>query len=269
MFFLLGLTSFGGPMAHIGYLHNKFVQEAKWFTEKEFFELVSICQFFPGPTSSQVVYAIGLIRSGFFGGLFAWLGFILPSAFLMIAFAYGVNILSLNTQLGFMQGFISVSVPVVALALWQMGKSLCFDMFHWFVVIITVIMLIRLESGFGHLLVILFGAVSGLIFKIQKENFDYSSIQFSLGKELATFLATSFFILLTFALILPQIDIPENLKLFANLYKSGALVFGGGHVALPLLEADFVTTSLLTKEQFLVGYGAAQGIPGPIFSFVS
>ena len=269
IFFLLGLSSFGGPTAHIGYLHSRFVVGNNWFSAKQFFELVSICQFLPGPTSSQVVYAIGLIRKGLLGGVLAWLGFTLPSAIILIVFAYGMNIISSNTQFGFMQGLISVSVPVVGIALWQMGRSLCIDKFHWLIVITSVAVLMALGPAVGHLVVVIFGLISGLFLKFEIETFEPSNIQFVLGNRLASFLVILFFFILALVFVLAQMDIQENLKLFPNLYKTGALVFGGGHVVLPLLEADFVPTKLLDQEQFFAGYGLAQAIPGPLFAFVS
>ena len=269
IFFLLGLTSFGGPTAHIGYLHNKFVKDNNWFSAKEFFELVAICQISPGPTSSQVVYAIGLVKKGFFGGILAWLGFILPSAVIMIAFAYGMNIISSNTQFGLMQGFISVAVPVVGIALWQMGRSLCIDKFHWFIAITSIAGLMVLGPAVGHLVVVIFGLIAGLFLKIEIEKFEPSNIQLVLGNRVASFLVILFFSILIIVFVLSQMDIPERFKLYSNLYKTGALVFGGGHVVLPLLDSDFVPTGLLSVEQFFVGYGLAQAIPGPLFAFVS
>lgn len=269
IFFFLGVTSFGGPTAHIGYLHNKFVDDKQWFSSKDFFDLVTMCQFFPGPTSSQVVYSIGLIRMGFWGGLLAWLGFILPSACIMISLAYGVNILSSNSQLGFFHGLISVSVPVVAIAVWQMGRSLCIDVFHWLIAVTSVMLLMLLEPGIGHLTVIFFGLVSGLFLKISKKTFEPSKIKFVLGNRLRITLIVLFFLLLILTIIISKIEISQDLTLFANLYKTGTLVFGGGHVVLPLLETDFVSTDILGKDEFLAGYGFAQAIPGPLFSFVA
>ena len=268
-FLFLGLTSFGGPTAHIGYLHNKFVEELEWFSHKDFFELVAICQFFPGPTSSQVVYSIGLLRKGFCGGALAWLGFILPSAIIMIASGYGMNIILLKNQFGFMQGLISVSVPVVGIALWQMGRSLCIDKFHWMIALTSLMVLIVLGPAVGHTTVIIFGLFAGFFLKLKIGECKSSNIQLALGNRLASFLVIVFFSILALVFFIVQMDVPNNLKLLPNLYKTGTLVFGGGHVVLPLLDADFVPTELLDQEQFFAGYGLAQAIPGPLFAFVS
>jgi len=269
MFLFLGLTSFGGPTAHIGYLHNRFVEKIKWISNKDFLELVALCQFFPGPTSSQIVYSIGLIKKGFLGGLLAWFGFTLPSACIMIFFAYGVEFITDDSNLGLMRGLISVSVPIVGIALWYMSRSLCIDFYHWLICFGATIILMFLDSGFGHLAVIVFGMSSGLLLHSIEVRSDHSTILFPLGNKWALFLLFTFIFFLISPPVFSKLSGLENWNIFANFYRSGALVFGGGHVVLPLLQADFVPTGFLSEEQFLVGYGVAQAIPGPMFTFAS
>ena len=168
-----------------------------------------------------------------------------------------------------MQGLISVSVPVVGIALWKMGRSLCIDKFHWLIAITSLAVLMVLGPAVGHLVVVIFGLIGGLFLKLEIEKFEPSNIKLALGNRLAYSLVIIFFFILILVFVLSQMDILEKFKLYSNLYKTGALVFGGGHVVLPLLDADFVPTELLDQEQFFAGYGLAQAIPGPLFAFVS
>ena len=262
----LGLTSFGGPIAHIGYFRDEYVTRRAWLTEDRFAELVALCQFLPGPASSQLGMAIGMRRAGYPGALAAWLGFTLPSAVALILFAYGVD------QLGgeaseWLHGLKVVAVAVVLLALWGMGKTLTPDRPRITIAVIAAAALLFTDGVVIQLAVIAGGAILGFTF-LRPTTPTQSPLPDKHGGTGIGLLALGLFLVFLLALpIASQVLDNFPLALADSFYRSGALVFGGGHVVLPLLEAEVVPTGWVSKDDFLAGYGAAQAVPGPLFTF--
>ena len=262
----LGLTSFGGPIAHIGYFREEYVVRRRWLSEQRFGELVALCQFLPGPASSQLGIAIGMGRAGIVGGFIAWLGFTAPSAVALILFAYGVH--AFDGEAGeWLHGLKIVAVAVVALALWGMGKTLAPDRPRIAIAVVATVAVLATGGIAAQLAVIAGGAALGLALLRPPD----APVETGAGKRTGTFVAavalTAFFVLL---LVLPVVsrlaDSPVP-AMVDSFYRSGSLVFGGGHVVLPLLEAEVVPPGWVTKDEFTAGYGAAQAVPGPLFTF--
>lgn len=266
IFFRLGLTSFGGPIAHLGYFHNEFVQRRKWLEEQSYADLVALCQFLPGPASSQVGMAIGLMRGGYLGALFAWIGFTLPSAILLVLFGLGVSTHHLSG--GWLHGLKIVAVAVVAQAIWGMAVKLCPDRERATIAVLAAMLVAIIPSGALQLLVIALGGVIGVLFLRKKtKELPHTPISTPVSHFSALVWLGIFFSLL---IALPQIARQSGgqaLHLFDSFFRAGSLVFGGGHVVLPLLQAEVVNHGWVSKEMFMAGYGAAQAIPGPLFSF--
>ena len=262
----LGLTSFGGPIAHIGYFRDEYVTRRQWLSEQRFAELVGLCQFLPGPASSQLGIAIGMGRAGYIGALAAWLGFTLPSAIALILFAYGVDALG-GEATEWLQGLKIVAVAVVALALWGMGKTLTPDKPTIAIAIIASAVLLFTDTAILQLAVIAGGAVLGLAFLRPGDITLTPSPDKTGGVPVAAIALILFFALLLALPIASELINNDPLALADSFYRSGSLVFGGGHVVLPLLEAEVVPTDLVSKDDFLAGYGAAQAVPGPLFTF--
>ena len=264
----LGLTSFGGPIAHIGYFREEYVVRRKWLNEERFGELVALCQFLPGPASSQLGIAIGMRRAGIAGGFTAWLGFTFPSAIALILFAYGVH--AFNGQASeWLHGLKIVAVAVVALALWGMGRTLAPDRPRIAIAVLATAAVLATGSIAAQLAVIAGGAVLGLVL-LRPGKGEATSVP---GKRTGALVGAGalaiFFILL---MVLPVVSRLTDSPLPAmadSFYRSGSLVFGGGHVVLPLLEAEVVPPGWVTKDEFIAGYGAAQAVPGPLFTFSS
>ena len=262
----LGLTSFGGPIAHIGYFRDEYVVRRGWLTEQRFAELVALCQFLPGPASSQLGMAIGMRRAGIFGALAAWLGFTLPSAVALVLFAYGVEELG-GEAAEWLHGLKVVAVAVVILALWGMGKTLAPDRSRVTIAVLAAAALLFTEGVLIQLAVIAGGAVLGLTFLRPTTPTQAPPPGKQTGAGVG---ALAIVVFLAFLLALPVANhLLDNfpLAIADSFYRSGALVFGGGHVVLPLLEAEVVPTGWVTKDDFLAGYGAAQAVPGPLFTF--
>ena len=264
----LGITSFGGPIAHIGYFREEYVVRRKWLSEESFGELVALCQFLPGPTSSQLGMAIGIRRAGMAGGLIAWLGFTFPSAVALILFAYGVH--AFDGQAGeWLHGLKIVAVAVVALALWGMGRTLAPDRPRIAIAVLATVVVLVTGGIAAQLAVIAGGAVLGLVLLRPPEVQPSSVPGKRTGALVGAAALTAFFVLL---LVLPVVSRLTDSQLPAmvdSFYRSGSLVFGGGHVVLPLLEAEVVPLGWVTKDEFIAGYGAAQAVPGPLFTFSS
>lgn len=268
-FLKLGCICFGGPVAHLSYLHSEFVTKRKWVDEHTYGDLVALCQFLPGPASSQLVFSLGMLRGGILGALAASICFLLPSALLMIGFAYGVASAGDLKGAGWLHGLKLTAVAVVAQAVWGMGKKLCPDRARISLCLAAAVFLLALPGAFIQVAVIALGAMLGwLIYrrevKVPETNVAKNSLRSHVAAALALLL---FFILL---LILPALAAGSNSKplaMFDSFYRSGALVFGGGHVVLPLLRSETVPRGWLSNDQFLAGYGAAQAVPGPLFSF--
>ena len=262
----LGLTSFGGPIAHIGYFRDEYVVRRAWLTEQRFAELVALCQFLPGPASSQLGMAIGMRRAGIFGALAAWLGFTLPSAIALVLFAYGVEELG-GEATEWLHGLKVVAVAVVTLALWGMGKTLAPDRSRVTIAVLAAAALLFTEGVLIQLAVIAGGAVLGLTFLRPTAPTQTPPPDKQTGAGVG---ALALVVFLGLLIALPVANhLLDNfpLALSDSFYRSGALVFGGGHVVLPLLEAEVVPTGWVTKDDFLAGYGAAQAVPGPLFTF--
>lgn len=264
-FLKLGLSSFGGPVAHIGYFRTKFVEQEKWLSESQFSQLLVICQFLPGPASSQLGFTIGLLRAGWLGALFAFLAFTLPSAILLIAFASLLPLLDGTIGQALIHGLKLVACAVVADAVLGMAKKLCPDWQRIAIAVFATIILIFFSSIWLQIAVVGLGGIAGFVLCRHISNQSAESISVSYGKKTAALLFSVFGILL---LALPLIaDHSLNASIADIFYRAGALVFGGGHVVLPLLEESVVSSGIITKETFLAGYGASQAIPGPMFAF--
>ena len=262
----LGLTSFGGPIAHIGYFREEYVVRRKWLSDARFAELVALCQFLPGPASSQLGIAIGFGRAGYLGALLAWLGFTLPSAAAMILFAYGVTEFG-GEDAGWLRGLQIVVVAVVANALWGMANQLAPDRARITVAVLAAIALLLFGGVAVQLAVIAAGAALGLVFlRPEPENQAAPPIR-RRGIGIAALALVVFAGLLVILPVASRLAADPVLEAFESFYRSGSLVFGGGHVVLPLLQAEVVGPGWVSANDFVAGYGAAQAIPGPLFTF--
>jgi chromate transporter len=268
-FLKLGLTSFGGPVAHLGYFRSEFVERRKWLDDKSFSDLVALCQFLPGPASSQVGIALGLGRAGWPGAFAAWTAFTFPSAIVLILFAFGVTRWAALSQSGAVHGLKVVAVAVVAQAVWGMAKSLCPDRPRAGVAIGASLLVLAIPSAAGQIAAIAAGGAIGrwglrLNHLPAAAHRDYGT-----GKTVAAMLLLLFFALLVLLPALAAVSHSTVLSAISVFYKAGALVFGGGHVVLPLLQAGVVPAGWVSNDAFLAGYGAAQAVPGPLFTFAA
>jgi chromate transporter len=269
VFLKLGVTCFGGPIAHIGYFRDEFVTRRRWLDEQAYADLVALCQFLPGPASSQVGFSIGLMRAGYLGALAAWTGFTLPSAILLVAFAYGAASLNGPLGAGLLHGLKLVAVAIVAQAVLGMARSLCPDRERASVAAIAAVIILFSTASIAQIGAIVLGGLAGLWLcrGAPVPEGGHISMPVSRGAGLAALVA--FFVLLIGVLGVPGRTGAGALDLFAAFYRSGALVFGGGHVVLPLLREAFVSPGWLSDDAFLAGYGAAQAVPGPLFTFAA
>ena len=266
IFTRLGCTSFGGPTAHLGYFRDEFVEKRKWFSDKQYADLVALCQFLPGPASSQVGMAIGLQRAGYLGMFFAWVGFTLPSVLLMVAFALGVAQLGDISEAGWLLGLKTAAVAVVAQAVYGMAKNLVTGKIHAAIAVAALVLVLLVPHPFIQVGAIVLGIVAGLAFLRDKKDPEEDPQEESGSRTLGIVCLGLFFVLL-FAL--PVVARLTGAGIFDTFYRAGALVFGGGHVVLPLLESVTVGPGLVDHDTFLAGYGAAQAMPGPLFTFAS
>ncbi len=268
-FLKLGLTSFGGPVAHLGYFRTEFVERRGWLDEKSYADLVALCQFLPGPASSQVGMALGLQRAGWLGSLMAWIGFTLPSALALIAFAYGIAQYSALAASGAVHGLKVVAVAVVAQAVWGMAKSLCPDRTRAALAIFAALLTLVLPSWLGQVGAILAcGLVGWWLVQLAHQE-PVPHIAYGVSRTAGT-LALLLFAVLLFGLPLLVLATGSPLwTLVEGFYRSGSLVFGGGHVVLPLLQSTVVPAGAVGNAEFLAGYGAAQAVPGPLFTFAA
>ncbi|WP_193172938.1 chromate efflux transporter [Nisaea nitritireducens] len=270
IFLKLGCTSFGGPVAHIGYFRTEFVERRKWFDDGAYSELVALCQFLPGPASSQVGFAIGLLRGGVPGALAAWIGFTLPSAALLIAFAYGVTVAGGAEGQGWLHGLKLVAVAVVAQAALQMGRSLCPDAPRATLAVCAAAFMLMAALAYGQLLVILVGAIAGLLLPKSGDGPPAgTAMKPAIGTKTALALFAIFAALLVGLPLLAAQSGHPLLQLTDIFYRVGALVFGGGHIVLPMLQAEIVPPGIIGNDAFLAGYGMAQAVPGPLFTFAA
>jgi chromate transporter len=271
----LGLTSFGGPVAHLGYFREEYVLRRRWIDEVTYTDLIALAQFLPGPASSQVGISIGIIRAGLLGGLLAWIGFTLPSAIVLALFGIGLVQFG-DSEVGWLHGLNVVAVAVVAQAVWGMGRSLCPDRERISLAILATLLTFAwpaagLPIALGQIVVIVLGAAVGRwLLPAPPPSTTASAtrpLAIPIGHRLAICAWVILFVLLIGLPVLRPIVQNDALSLFDSFFRSGALVFGGGHVVLPLLQAEVVPPGWVTDQQFLVGYGAAQAVPGPLFTF--
>jgi chromate transporter len=269
IFFTLGCTSFGGPIAHLGYFRHEFVERRRWLEEKDYADLVALCNFLPGPASSQVGIALGIARAGLPGGFAAWLGFTLPSAVALVAFALGVEQFGVAADAGWLQGLKVVAVAVVAQAVWGMGKTLCPDRLRASLAVAAAVIVLAWPGAGTQVLAILIGGLIGwrLLPPVQLE--VAPGLRFPIGRAAALVAWALFFALLMVLPLLTAVFEDHALALFDGFYRAGALVFGGGHVVLPLLRNEVVPPGWIGDDAFLAGYGAAQAVPGPLFTFAA
>ena len=265
----LGLTSFGGPIAHLGYFHEEYVKRRKWIDEQSYAELVALCQSLPGPTSSMVGAAIGFVRAGLPGGLLAWLGFTLPSALALAAFAYGVDAFGVESGAGWLHGLKVVAVAVVAQAVWGMARMLCPDRERATIAIFTAIVALAWPTAAGQVLPIVVAGLIGWRLFPPANTPPGLHMRVPISHWVGMTAWVLFFGLLVALPLVRQVAASQTVAVFDGFFRSGALVFGGGHVVLPLLQAEVVAPGWVTNEQFVAGYGAAQAVPGPLFTFAA
>jgi chromate transporter len=267
-FLKLGLTSFGGPIAHIGYFRNELVMRRRWIDEKGYGDLVSLCQFLPGPASSQIGFALGLLRGGPLGALAAWTAFTLPSAAILVVFATAAAALDNPAGQGLLHGLKLVAVAVVAQAIWGMARSFAPDKRRAGITLAAVVA-VTFGGMFGQLAAILFGSLAGLVLCRQAGSQPGGTISFGIPKVVGLISLVAFFSLLFLLPFVASSVDEQGLTLFDAFYRSGALVFGGGHVVLPLLDTEVVRSGWVSESSFLAGYGVAQAMPGPLFTFAA
>ncbi len=268
-FLRLGLTAFGGPVAHLGYFRDEFVVRRQWLDEQAYADLLALCQFLPGPASSQVGMALGLMRAGHLGALAAWLGFTLPSAVVMTLLALGVGYLEPDSLVGVTHGLKLAAVAVVAQAVWGMAHSLCPDWRRRILMLAAALLVGVLPLPWGTWLVIMLGGGIGLLSLRLPASGVTTRLTMAVSRRVGGICLLLFFVLLA-GLPLLTMQWPNTaLSIFVVFYRVGALVFGGGHVVLPLLQAELVGAGKVAEDVFLAGYGAAQAVPGPLFTFAA
>ncbi len=268
VFLRLGLIAFGGPVAHLGYFRTELVERRRWLDETAFADIVALCQFLPGPASSQTGLSIGLMRAGLPGGIAAWLGFTTPAALAMIAFGYGVSRLGDFSGAAWLHGLKIVAVAVVANAVWGMARSLCPDRERASIAVGATVVAIALPPSIGQIAAIVAGAAIGWCFLRDGAGpTSHAPLAIRLPQGLSIVCAILFVVLLAGLPLLTKAAPSHALAEFDAFYRSGALVFGGGHVVLPLLQAAVVPPGWVSNDTFLAGYGAVQALPGPLFTF--
>ena len=265
-FLKLGLTSFGGPVAHLGYFRAEFVERRKWLSESNYADLVALCQFLPGPASSQVGIAIGLSRGSYLGALAAWIAFTLPSAIALVLFAYGLSVVSGDYGGGWLHGLKVAAVAVVANAILGMARTLTPDRERATLAIVAMAVAFAIPSAWGQIGAILLGGVVGVSLLRGAVSDDQTVLPLPVGRMTGAIALSIFFVLLVGLPALASMTRNSDVQLFDTFYRVGSLVFGGGHVVLPLLKAEVVPT-WVSNDAFLAGYGAAQAVPGPLFTF--
>lgn len=267
IFLRLGLTSFGGPVAHLGYFRAEFVARRGWLADASYADLVALCQFLPGPASSQVGMALGLMRAGYAGALAAWAGFTLPSAVLLILFAQGLAGYGDAVPLAALHGLKVVAVAVVAQAIWGMARSLCPDAPRISIMVLAACVVLLLPSAWTQVGLIVLAGAAGLVLFKPAPAAGHEALPIAVGRRAAAAWLALFLGLLVGLPLLARICPGQALAMADAFYRAGSLVFGGGHVVLPLLQAEVVPAGWVGNEVFLAGYGAAQAVPGPLFSF--
>ena len=269
IFLRLGLTSFGGPIAHLGYFRNEFVTRRRWLTERSFADLVALCQFLPGPASSQVGISLGLSRAGYWGGIAAWAGFTLPSAVALILFAIGISNYSETIPKDLLHGLKIVAVAVVVQAVWGMATNLCKGVARITIMGVACCLALLFSSVWAQVGIIALAATLGLAILKPSQALPHEPLHLSISYKAGALWLVLFFSLLIGLPIVLQLIPNRTLSLVDAFYRAGSLVFGGGHVVLPLLQAETVSRGWINNEMFLAGYGATQAVPGPLFTFAA
>lgn len=268
-FLRLGVTSFGGPIAHLGYFRTEFVERRRWIDEKGYADLVALAQFLPGPASSQVGFALGLLRAGPLGALVAFLGFTLPSAALLVAFAFGASLLDGPVAEGALTGLKIVAVAIVAQAVWGMARTLTPDARRALLAVGALALVLLVPGVLGQLGAIIVGALAGLLLCRQPREEAVATTRFGVSRGVGIAALAVFGVLLAGLPVLTALVRDPVVSLADAFFRAGSLVFGGGHVVLPLLEAEVVDPGWVGTADFLAGYGAAQAVPGPLFTFAA
>ncbi|SEI66939.1 chromate transporter [Pseudomonas linyingensis] len=269
IFLRLGLTSFGGPVAHLGYFREEFVSRRQWLSERSYADLVALCQFLPGPASSQVGMALGLSRAGYAGALAAWTGFTLPSAIALILFALGLASWGDALPGGLLHGLKVVAVAVVAQAVWGMARTLCSDAPRLTLMALAACVVLLWPTALGQIGVILSAALVGLLCFRPAPGTAHQPLPIATGRRAGALCLVLFLALLLGLPLLAELWPRPAVQLVDAFYRAGALVFGGGHVVLPLLQTEVVPPGWVSNDVFLAGYGAAQAVPGPLFTFAA
>ncbi|KAB2835685.1 MAG: chromate efflux transporter [Caedimonadaceae bacterium] len=269
IFLRLGLTSFGGPIAHLGYLHDEFVRRRSWLTERSYADLVALCQFLPGPASSQIGIALGLSRAGYAGALAAWAGFTLPSAVMLILLALGISHYGDAIPLGALHGLKVSAVAVVAQAIWGMAHNLCLHRQQFTIMAIATYFVLLVPSAWGQVGVIAVAGVAGLLLFKPTQAAAHDPLPITVSPKAGVAWLLLFFALLFGLPVLSQLLPWKTMAIIDAFYRAGSLVFGGGHVVLPLLQTEVVLSGWVSNETFLAGYGATQAMPGPLFTFAA
>lgn len=269
IFLRLGLTSFGGPVAHLSYFRDEFVLKRRWLSERSYADLVALCQFLPGPASSQVGMALGLSRCGYIGAAVAWAGFTMPSAIMLMLFAFGISSESTVISAGALHGLKVVAVAVVAQAVWGMARNLCQDVSRITIMAASACLMLTQPSAWGQVGVIGVAALAGRLLFKPESDVTHESFSASISHRAGLFWLTAFVVILLGLPFLTTLVPDQTLMMTDGFYRAGALVFGGGHVVLPLLQTLVVPTGWVSNESFLAGYGAAQAVPGPLFTFAA
>lgn len=269
VFLRLGLTSFGGPVAHLGYFRDEFVSRRRWLSERSYADLVALCQFLPGPASSQVGMALGLSRAGYTGALAAWAGFTLPSAILLTVFALGIASSADAIAPGALQGLKVVAVAVVAQAVWGMARNLCPDAPRVTLMALATGIVLLAPSAWAQVGVIVVAGIVGLVLFKPAPTSAHEPLPITVSRRAGMACLLLFIALLLGLPALVQVLPNRVVAMTDAFYRAGSLVFGGGHVVLPLLQAEVVPTGWVSNDAFLAGYGAAQAVPGPLFTFAA
>jgi chromate transporter len=257
----LGLTSFGGPVAHLGYFREAFVVRRQWLSEADYADLVALCQFLPGPASSQVGMALGKLRAGYAGAFAAFAAFTLPSVLLLLVFAGGLALLDLGAAAGALHGLKIAALAVVLQAVWGMGKALTPDPTRQLIALGAAMAVLLIPWPVMQVVVIAAAAIAGGLRPADPVP------RLAIRPEGLRWIGAFFALLVVLPLL--ALSGEPSLQLIDSFYRTGSLVFGGGHVVLPLLEAETVAPGLISRDLFLAGYGAAQAVPGPLFSFAA
>lgn len=269
IFLRLGLTSFGGPIAHLGYFRQEFVSRRRWLSERSYAELVALCQFLPGPASSQVGIALGLSRAGYRGAVAAWAGFTLPSAIALILFALGLTHYGGALPHGALHGLKVVAVAVVAQAVWGMARNLCRGVLRVALMLSAACVVLLQPSAWAQVGVMVVAGMAGLLLFKPQSSAEPDALPIAISRRAGALWLMLFLLLLVALPLLAAWTLNPTLALVDAFYRTGALVFGGGHVVLPLLQAEVVPSHWVSNDVFLAGYGATQAVPGPLFTFAA